>query len=136
VLKAVEEMAARGIRVLAVARSTAPDRQWADSQVGYHYILTGLVGLADPIRASVPGAIAECHRAGIRVVMVTGDYAATARSIASQAGIKEGEVLTGSDLEALDDEQLAERLKRVTVFARIMPQQKLRIVQAFKAGGE
>ncbi len=136
VLKAVEGMATRGIRVLAVATSTAPDRQWADSQLNYHYTLTGLVGLADPIRASVPGAIAECRRAGIRVVMITGDYAATARSIASQAGIEDGEILTGTDLEALDDEQLAQRLKRVTVFARIMPQQKLRIVQAFKAGGE
>ena len=136
VQKAVGEMAARGIRVLAVATSTASDRQWADSQLGYHYTLTGLVGLADPIRASVPGAIAECRRAGIRVVMITGDYAATAQSIASQAGIEQGEVLTGSDLEELDDAQLAERLKKVTVFARIMPQQKLRIVQAFKADGE
>lgn len=136
VLKAVEDMARRGIRVLAVATSTAPDRQWAESQVGYHYALAGLVGLADPIRASVPGAVAECRRAGIRVVMITGDYAATARSIALQAGIEEGEVLTGSDLEALDDERLAERLKTATVFARIMPQQKLRIVQAFKASGE
>ncbi|MBV2182795.1 MAG: cation-translocating P-type ATPase [Castellaniella sp.] len=136
VLKAVEDMATHGIRVLAVATSTAPDRQWADSQLGYHYTLAGLVGLADPLRASVPGAIAECRRAGIRVVMITGDYAATARSIASQAGIQDGEVLVGSDLEALDDEQLAARLKRVTVFARIMPQQKLRIVQAFKARGE
>ncbi|MXS81488.1 cation-translocating P-type ATPase, partial [Nitrosomonas sp. GH22] len=136
VLKAVEDMATRGIRVLAVATSTAPDRQWADSQLDYHYTLAGLVGLADPIRASVPDAITECRRAGIRVVMITGDYATTARSIASQAGIEEGEVLTGSDLEALDDEQLAQRLKRVTVFARIMPQQKLRIVQAFKADGE
>jgi len=136
VLKAVEDMASRGIRVLAVATSTAPDRQWADSQQDYHYTLTGLVGLADPIRASVPGAIAECRRAGIRVVMITGDYAATARSIASQAGVEDGEILTGTDLEALDDEQLAQRLKRVTVFARIMPQQKLRIVQAFKARGE
>ncbi len=136
VLKAVEDMAGRGIRVLAVATATAPDRQWADSQMDYHYTLTGLVGFADPIRASVPGAIAECHRAGIRVVMITGDYAATAQSIAAQAGIKDGEVLTGSELEALDDAQLAERLKTATVFARIMPQQKLRIVEAFKAGGE
>ncbi|WP_237173310.1 cation-translocating P-type ATPase [Paracandidimonas lactea] len=135
-LKAVEEMATQGIRVLAVATSTAPDRRWAESQLDYHYTLTGLVGLADPLRASVPGAIAECQRAGIRVVMITGDYAATAQSIAVQAGIENGDVLTGSDLEALDDKQLAERLKTVTVFARIMPQQKLRIVQAFKACGE
>lgn len=136
VLQAVEDMAGRGIRVLAVATATAPNRQWAESQLDYHYTLTGLVGFADPIRASVPGAIAECLRAGIRVVMITGDYAATARSIAAQAGIEHGEVLTGEELAALDDEQLAARLKTVTVFARIMPQQKLRIVQAFKAGGE
>lgn len=134
--KAVEQMAACGIRVLAVATSTAPDRQWADSQLEYRYTLTGLVGLSDPIRPSVPGAIAHCRRAGIRVVMITGDYAATAQSIALQAGIEPGDVLTGSELEALDEKQLAARLKKVTVFARILPQQKLRIVQAFKAGGE
>ena len=134
--EAVEAMATRGIRVLAVATATAPDRDWAETQAGYTYTLTGLVGLADPLRASVPGAVAQCRSAGIRVVMITGDYAATARSIATQAGIAEGDVITGSDLAALDDAALAERLKSVTVFARIMPEQKLRIVQAFKAGGE
>ncbi len=133
---AVEAMATRGIRVLAVATATAPDRGWAETQAGYAYTLAGLVGLADPLRASVPGAVAECRSAGIRVVMITGDYAATARSIATQAGIAEGDVITGTDLAALDDAALAERLKTVTVFARIMPEQKLRIVQAFKADGE
>ncbi len=136
VFAAVEQMAAAGIRVLAVATAIAPDQQWADSQLDYHYSLTGLVGFADPIRASVPSAIAECQRAGIRVVMITGDYAATARSIAAQAGIAQGKVLTGDELDRLNDTQLADVLKTVTVFARIMPQQKLRIVQAFKAGGE
>ncbi len=133
---AVEAMAVRGIRVLAVATATPPDRLWAETQHGYDYTLTGLVGLADPIRASVPAAVAECRSAGIRVVMITGDYAATARSIATQAGIADGDVLTGTDLASLDDAQLAERLKTVTVFARTMPEQKLRIVQAFKADGE
>ena len=133
---AVEEMASRGIRVLAVASATPRDRNWAAAQHDYDYALAGLVGLADPLRASVPGAVAECRRAGIRVVMITGDYAATARSIATQAGIAEGDVLTGADLAALDDAELAERLKTVTVFARIMPEQKLRIVQTFKAAGE
>ena len=84
---AVDGMAVRGIRVLAVASATPPDRDWAETQHGYRYSLIGLVGLADPIRVSVPGAVAECRRAGIRVVMITGDYAATARSIARQAGI-------------------------------------------------
>ncbi|CAN5340993.1 HAD-IC family P-type ATPase [soil metagenome] len=135
-IAAVEAMAALGIRVLAVATAMPRDRAWAESQHDYDYTLTGLVGLADPIRASVPGAVAECRSAGIRVVMITGDYAATARSIARQAGIAEGDALTGAELAALDDAQLSERLKTVTVFARIMPEQKLRIVQAFKAGGE
>jgi len=134
--EAVEAMAVRGIRVLAVATATPRDRDWAATQHDYDYALTGLVGLADPLRASVPAAVALCRGAGIRVVMITGDYAATARSIARQAGIAEGDVLTGADLAALGDAELAERLKTVTVFARIMPEQKLRIVQAFKADGE
>ncbi|WP_010215213.1 cation-translocating P-type ATPase [Sphingomonas sp. PAMC 26621] len=133
---AVEAMAVRGVRVLAVATATPLDRDWAETQDDYAYTLTGLVGLADPIRASVPAAVAECRSAGIRVVMITGDYAATARSIATQAGIDDGDVLTGDDLATLDDAALTARLKSVTVFARIMPQQKLRIVQAFKAAGE
>ncbi len=133
---AVEAMALRGIRVLAVATAVAPHRDWSASQRDYRYTLTGLVGLADPLRASVPAAVAECRSAGIRVVMITGDYAATARSIAAQAGISDGDVLTGAELASLDDDRLAARLKTVTVCARIMPEQKLRIVQAFKADGE
>ena len=133
---ATEAMAMRGIRVLGVASAVAPDKQWREGQSNYRYQLIGLIGLADPLRASVPAAVAQCQAAGIRVVMITGDYATTARSIAAQAGIAAGDVLTGHEMEALDDAQLAERLKTVTVFARIMPEQKLRIVQAFKADGE
>ncbi len=133
---AVEAMALRGIRVLAVATATPPDENWSESQRDYVYSLAGLVGLADPLRLSVPAAVAECRSAGIRVVMITGDHAATARSIATQAGIATGDVLTGSELESLDDATLAARLDRVTVFARIMPEQKLRIVEAYKAAGQ
>ncbi len=135
-MAAVEAMAQQGIRVLAVATAVAKDRQWADTQHGYDYALCGLVGLSDPLRASVPAAVAECYAAGIRVVMITGDHAATARAIAAQAGIADGDVLTGPELEAMDDTALALRISTVTVFARIMPEQKLRIVTAFKAGGE
>ncbi len=135
-MAAVDVMAKRGIRVLAVATAVPPDRHWSASQHDYRYTLTGLVGLADPLRSGVTGAVAQCRSAGIRVVMITGDHAATARSIATQAGIAQGDVLTGSDLAALDDATLAERLKTVTVFARIMPEQKLRIVEAFKTDGE
>lgn len=135
-MAAVEAMAQNGIRVLGVATAIAKDQHWADTQHGYDYALAGLVGLSDPLRLSVPAAIGQCHTAGIRVVMITGDHAATARSIATQAGIAAGDVLTGPELESLDDDTLAERLEAVTVFARIMPEQKLRIVNAFKADGE
>jgi len=133
---AAEAMAVQGTRVLAVATAVALDDAWRASQADYCYSLVGLVGLADPLRSSVPSAVAECRSAGIRVVMITGDYAATARSIAAQAGITHGDVLTGADLAMLDEAQLAQRLKSITVFARIMPEQKLRIVRAFKAGGD
>jgi len=133
---AVEAMAGRGIRVLAVATATPAGRDLAASQRDYCYALIGLVGLADPLRATVATAIAECRSAGIRVVMITGDHAATARAIAREAGIAGGDILTGAELDAIDDAMLAERLKSVTIFARIMPEQKLRIVQAFKADGE
>jgi P-type Ca2+ transporter type 2C len=135
-MAAVDAMAARGIRVLGVAGAETSDDAWPESPRDFQFSLVGLIGLADPLRPSVAAAVAECRSAGIRVVMITGDYAATARAIASQAGIADGDVLTGDDLEALNDAQLAERLKTVTVFARIMPEQKLRIVEAFKADGE
>jgi P-type Ca2+ transporter type 2C len=133
---AVDAMAAQGIRVLGVASATTSDKRWAKSQRDYRFKLIGLVGLADPIRETVPAAVAECRSAGIKVVMITGDYAATARAIALQAGIADGEVLTGPEIEAMDDATLREHLDRVTVFARIMPEQKLRIVNAYKAAGE
>jgi Ca2+-transporting ATPase len=133
---AVEAIAAKGIRVLGIASAFTEDKSWAKSQRDYGFELLGLVGLADPIRSSVPAAVAECRGAGIQVVMITGDYAATARAIALQAGIADGEVLTGPELEAMDDAELAHHLGQVTVFARIMPEQKLRIVNAYKAAGE
>ncbi len=135
-MAAVDAMAARGIRVLGVARAETTEDAWPESPRDFKFSLGGLIGLADPLRPSVAAAVAECRSAGIRVVMITGDYAATARAIALQAGIADGDVLTGDDLGKLDDAQLAERLKTVTVFARIMPEQKLRIVEAFKVDGE
>ena len=133
---AVDAMAARGIRVLGVATAEAQHSDWAASQSDYHYTLSGLIGLADPIRASVPTAVADCRSAGIKVVMITGDYAATARAIAAQAGIDAGDVLTGPELDAMGGAALSARLPAITVFARIMLEQKLRIVEAYKAAGE
>lgn len=136
VTRDVEAMAATGLRVLAVARALFTGSVWPDSQHEFAFEFLGLVGLADPLRASVPEAIRDCRSAGIRVVMITGDYPATARAIARQAGLETTDVLTGDDLDALDDPALALRLRTTTIFARIMPEQKLRIVTILKRNGE
>lgn len=131
----VDEMAAAGMRVLAIAQGTStgtlPDRQ-QDLRLTW----LGLVGLADPLRDSVPQAVAECRRAGIEVKMITGDYPVTATAIAREAGLDGLSPLTGQELDSLDDAALGERLQRGDVFARIMPDQKLRIVNALKARNE
>ena len=133
---AIDDMAARGLRVLGVARASFTGTEWPESQRDFAFESLGLVGLADPLRPSVVDAIRECRSAGIRVVMITGDYPATARAIATQAGLDAEEILTGDALARMDDRELAERVRKVTVFARIMPEQKLRIVTALKADGE
>jgi len=135
-VRAADAMAEQGIRVLGVAVADTANPEPAESHRDYHFSLVGLIGLADPIRQSVPAAVAECRAAGVRVMMITGDYAKTARSIALQAGLADGEVLTGTEMDVLDDAQLAERLRSVTICARIMPEQKLRIVEALKVAGE
>ncbi len=132
----VNAMAARGLRVLAIASAKTTSRTWPDTLAGYKFTFAGLAGLADPIRATVPAAVEECRAAGIRVVMITGDYPVTAAAIAQQAGIASDIIITGDELEAMGDTELAERLRTATVFARIMPEQKLRIVNALKADGE
>jgi P-type Ca2+ transporter type 2C len=137
VSKEAEIMAGRGLRVLGVAKAKADVRKnWPDIQHDFDFEFIGLVGLADPLRAEVPGAVAECHRAGIRVVMITGDHPRTARAIATSAGIDSQEVMTGAELSALDTATLAQRIAAVNVFARVTPQQKLTIVEVLKAGGE
>ncbi|PZA12063.1 ATPase [Rhodopseudomonas palustris] len=136
VSRTIDAMAAEGLRVLGVARASHPGEDWPETQLGFRFDFLGLVGLADPLRASVPAAVADCRAAGIRVVMITGDYPATAQAIARQAGIGADACVTGEEIAALDDEGLAERLRGATVFARIMPEQKLRIVEALKKGGE
>ena len=133
---AVTAMAERGLRVLAVAEARWHGRDLPASPHGFDLAYRGLVGLADPIREGVPEAVGELQRAGIRVVMITGDYPATARAIAGEAGIAAGEVLAGSDLRALDDSALAAKAGHASVFARVMPEDKLRIVSALRSAGE
>jgi Ca2+-transporting ATPase len=131
----VDAMAARGLRVLGVARARA-ETPWPEEQTAFPFAFLGLVGLADTLRASVPAAVAQCRSAGISVVMITGDHPATARAIAAEAGIDTRDVVTGSEIDRLDDAALSERVRTATVFARTMPEQKLRIVTALKANGE
>ncbi len=135
-MAAVDNMAALGLRVLAVAAGTwaGPDLPAAQQELTLEFL--GLAGLADPLRPGVQKAVAECQGAGIRIVMITGDYPATAAAVAEQAGIAAGRLLTGAEVERLTDAQLAEHARDASVFARIMPQQKLRIVQALKTDGE
>ncbi len=128
--------AERGLRVLAVAQSHWDGAAWLDRPEGYPWRLIGFVALADPIRAAVPAAIALCRRAGIRVVMITGDHPATAREIARQAGIASDPVIGGAELAAMDDAALARAVARTCVFARVRPEQKLRLVNALRAAGE
>ena len=134
--QSVDAMAAEGLRVLGVARASFAGEPWPDSQHDFAFEFLGLVGLADPLRPSVPDAVSECRSAGIKVVMITGDYPATARAIARQAGLDAEDLVTGEELEHLSEAELALRVRTATVFARIMPEQKLRIVNALKANGE
>lgn len=134
----VDKLAAQGLRVLGVARGRFAGQDWPASEHDFDFEFLGLLGLADPVRAEVPAAVAECRAAGIRVLMITGDYPATARAIARQAGLAQGDadVLSGDEIATLSDDALRERLAGVSVCARIAPDQKLRIVQALKARGE
>jgi len=128
-------LAAEGLRVLAVAEAS-PREPLSDSPLDMEFRLLGLAGLADPLRASVPAAVAECHGAGIRVVMITGDHAVTASAIERQAGLRPEPVLDGPAMAAMSDEELQRAVEGADVFARILPEQKLRIVRCLKAAGE
>jgi P-type Ca2+ transporter type 2C len=131
----LEAAAARGRRLLAVAEA-AWSGALPDDPREYPFRWVGFVVLSDPLRPSVPEAVALCRRAGIRVVMITGDFPGTAREIARQAGIAADEVVTGADIAAMTDQVLAAAVRRVNVFARVLPEQKLRLVMAYRSAGE
>jgi len=135
-----EQMAAAGLRVLAVAERKLDQKPLSGEAATVECDLTllGLVGLLDPPRPEAPAAVAECRAAGITPVMITGDHPATARAIARRLGIiaEGGEMLTGRELERLSGEELAEHVGRVRVYARVAPEQKIRIVRALRDRGE
>ena len=132
-----EEMASKALRVMALAYaecSTAPEK-FSHENIDGNLILVGLVGMIDPPRAEAKQAVADCNRAGIKVVMITGDQKATAVAIAEELGLTSGEAVTGLELEKITDEELSDRIDRISVFARVEPLHKLRIVNALKAKG-
>lgn len=137
VLAKVAEMAEQGLRVLGVAIAGYKGQDLPDKQEGFSFQFCGLIGLADPCRDTVPSAVQECYKAGIRIIMITGDYPGTAKAIGRSIGLKDVEnVITGEELGSMSDGTLAERIMQTTIFARVVPEQKLRIVKALKANGE
>ena len=132
----IDAMASQGLRVLAVAQGRFEGNDWPASEHDFDFEWLGLIGLSDPLRPDIPQAVADCHSASIRVIMITGDYPTTARMIAQQAGLHSGDTLTGDAIDALTDEALCQAMPTVSVCARISPLQKLRIVQALQRNGD
>lgn len=131
----VEQLALQGLRVLAVARASHRGA-WPSQPDAFAFEWLGLIGLADPLRPGAAAAVAQCRRAGLRVVMITGDYPLTAQAIARDAGLDASRIITGAQIDAATDLQLKKMVDDVQVFARTLPQQKLRLVQALKARRE
>jgi Ca2+-transporting ATPase len=133
---AIQAIAQEGMRVLGVARAYFKEFELPDAQHDFEFEFLGLIGMEDPVRPGVADAVKECYSAGIRVVMITGDYPGTAQSIARQIGLPSNQVVTGPELEKMSDSELQKRLREVSIFSRVVPEQKLRLVQALKANGE
>lgn len=130
-------MASEGLRIIGVARAYFKKTDLPHKQHDFAFEFLGLVGFLDPVREKVPEAVQECYQAGIRVVMITGDYPGTAKNIALKIGLKEPDkVITGPELDEMDDNELEERVKDVNIFARMVPEMKLRLVEALKSIGE
>ncbi len=135
-LKVVHELANKGLRVIGIAGAKFTDKELPDTQNGFDFTLLGFLGLEDPVRPEVPDSVKQCKQAGIHVVMITGDFPTTARSISSQIGMAtEMELITGEELDRLNDTELKQKINNINIFARVVPEQKLRIVNAFKANG-
>lgn len=138
IMKDVDDATERGFRVLGVAKANfGSETEIPNSPSDLEFTYLGLVHLHDPVRPGVPEAVAECARAGVRTVMITGDYPGTALSVAKEVGLNcEAGVITGPELGKMSDLELAERIKSVSIFARMVPEQKLRLVRALKLDGE
>jgi len=136
-LRDIQLMSEKGLRVLGVAKALFGRSVLPKGQHDYNFEFVGLLGFADPIRSSIVQAVGECYNAGVRVIMITGDYPGTAQYIAKEIGLQNPEkFITGDELRSLDHLQLREKIKDVNIFARVIPEQKLTIVNALKANNE
>jgi len=135
--EAIQLMASKGLRVLGVAKAVVAKEDLPDIQHDFEFEFIGLIGLADPIRPEVKDAVRECYKAGIRVIMITGDYPVTAQNIGAEIGLKNtDQCITGPELATMSEDELLRRVGEVNIFARVVPEQKLKIVNALKANGE
>ena len=133
----LHSLALQSLRVIAIATATISNPSFPSDQVDLKLNFRGLIAFRDPIRSEVPNAINECRAAGVKVKIITGDFSVTAKSIANEIGIdKEGTVVTGDELESMTDTQLLQKMNSITVFARVIPSQKLRIVNLLKMQNE
>lgn len=134
---AVMRLARQGWRVLAFAKAEGVAAPFAADISDYTLAFVGLMALADPPRPGVREAVATCRQAGVRVVMITGDHAVTAQAIGREVGLAQCErVITGADIERMSDAELAEAVRHTDIFARVVPQHKLRIVRSLQHNGE
>lgn len=137
ILEVVQKMSERGLRVLGVAKTNLDKENLPEDQNQLDFNFLGLLGFIDPARPNVENSVREAYGAGIRIIMITGDYPGTAQFLAKQIGIKNHELfLTGEDLERMNELELQEKIKKINIFARVAPEQKLLIIDALKANGE
>jgi Ca2+-transporting ATPase len=133
----INGMAAQGLRILGVAKASFTQPELPTGQHDFTFTFLGLVGFADPVRPQVADAVKECYTAGIRVIMITGDYPLTAQNIGRQIGLADTDrCINGAELEQMTDANLRKHISSATLFARVVPEQKLRIVNALRANGD
>jgi Ca2+-transporting ATPase len=133
----VRKMTNQGLRVLGVAQSSFKEDSLPEKQHDFEFDFVGLLGFVDPVRSTVAPSLKECYTAGMRMIMITGDYPGTAQHIARQIGLKNPEeFITGPELAKMSHEELKEKIKTVNIFARVIPEQKLLIIDALKANSE
>lgn len=135
--QSIDALAKDGLRVIGVARALFHKSGLPEAQHDFIFQFLGLIGLEDPVRPGVAQSVNECYGAGIRIIMITGDYPNTAINIAQEIGLRNpDQIISGTALDKMTDIELQQKIKSISIFARVVPEQKLRIVKALKASNE